>query len=164
MSYLVRKVTRAKWSPPSGILDNPFDIPADVIAIDLKTSANTLSVWEISDEIDLDDAVLAIASGGNKLDTIDVVWIEKHELDRKGLEHIASPGRTPIEYLVNKHLDLTNLEYFKIGLVAESIASKIALNKIKRYSKGELKKLFNLAISKGLVEKNHLDEGIRNGL
>ena len=164
MSYFVRKITRAKWSLPSGVVDNPFDVPADVIAIDLKTSANTLSVWEIEDEVNLDDAVLAIASGGNKLDTIDIVWIEKIELEKKGVEFIASPGRTPIEYLVKTHLDLTGLNYFKIGLIAESITTKIASSKIKRYTTGELKKLFNAAIDKGLVEKSLLDEGIRKGL
>jgi hypothetical protein len=164
MSYLVRKIARAKWSPPTGIEDNPFDIPADAIANDLKTSANTLSVWEIEDEKSLDNAVLAIASGGNQLDAIDIVWIEKQEIEQKGVDYQLSPGITPIEYLINTHIDLTKLTYFKIGLIAETIFNTISNGKIKRYTKGEIKKLINTAIQDGLVKKEQLVEGIAKGL
>jgi hypothetical protein len=160
MSYLVRKIARAKWSPPNGIEDNPFDIPADAIANDLKTSTNTLSVWEIKDEQSLDNAVLAIASGGNQLDAIDIVWVEKEVIEQKGVECQLSPGITPIECLIDTHIDLTKLTYFKIGLVAETIFNTIANGKIKRYTKSEIKKLINTAIQDGRVKKEQLVEGI----
>lgn len=166
MSYLVRKIARAKWTLPNdnGIDDNPFDIAADAITIDLKTISNSLSVWEVKDEQSLDNAVLAIACAGNQLDTIDVVWIEKNEIEQKGLEYQASPGLTPVEHLVNTHIDLTKLTYYKIGLLAETINNRIADGKIKRYSKGEIKKLLNAAIQNGLVKKEQLLDSITKGL
>jgi hypothetical protein len=164
MSYLVRKITRAKWSLDNGIVDNPFDIPADAIVLDLKTTSNTLSVWEVQDEQSLDNAVLAIVSGGNQLDTIDVVWIEKNEIERKGVEYQSSKGITPIEHLVDTHIDLMKLNYFKMGLVAETITNTIADSKIKRYTKGEIKKLLNSAIESGSVKIEQLLEGIVKGL
>lgn len=164
MSYLVRKIARAKWSPEKSIEDNPFDIAADAIVLDLKTQANTLSVWEVKDEQSLDNAVLAIVSGGNQLDTIDVVWIEKKEVERKGVDYEASPGITPIQHLADTHIDLKNLNYFKIGLVAETITNTIADRKIKRYTKAELRKLLNSAIEKGFVNREQLSEGIVRGL
>jgi hypothetical protein len=164
MSYLVRKIARAKWSPPNDIADNPFDIPADAIANDLKTSANTLSVWEIENEQSLDDAVLAITCGGTQLDTIDIIWVEKKEIERKGVEYQQTPGITPIEDLADTHIDLTRLTYFKIGLVAETIINTIANGKIKRYIKAEIIKLINAAIQNGRVRKDQLGEGITKNL
>ena len=86
MPYFVRKIARAKWSNES-ITDNPFDIPADAITLDLKTFTNTLSVWEVTDEGKVGDAVLAIASGFDRIETFDGLSRDELRFCR------AAPGR-----------------------------------------------------------------------
>lgn len=155
MSFLVRKISRAKWSP-SNINDNPFDIPSDTITKDLKSTTNTLSVWEVLNVSSIDEAVLAIVSSGDRIDTIDIVWIPKNELVSKKIDCISTPGATPITSLINNHVDLSNLTYFKIGLFAESIMNNISSSNIKRYNKSALKKLFNSSIQNGVFAKTDL--------
>ena len=163
MPYFVRKITRAKW-PDESITDNPFDIPADAITVDLKTSTNKLSVWEVTDEGEIGDAVLAIASGFDRIDRFDVVWIDITEIDRRGIKFIKSPGLTPVESLKNTHIDLSSLNYYYVGLFAESIIDTIRSEKIKRYSKGEIKKLLLTAIQEGKLNMDDLAEKIREEL
>ena len=164
MSYFVRKFAKPKWTR-TAINDNPFDIPSDVICSDLKTADNTLSVWEIEDETKLEDAVLAITSGGDRLDTIDIIWIEKREIEMKGVSYKQSPGDTPIKQFVDTHVDLCQLSYYKIGLVAESISEKVARDvQIKRYTQTDLKKIYKSAISNGIIDKDSLKSGISNSL
>jgi hypothetical protein len=164
MSYFVRKYAKPKWIR-TVIDDNPFDIPADVICSDLKTDGNTLSVWEIEDETKLEDAVLAITSDGDRLDTIDIIWIEKSEIEMKGVSYKQTPGKTPIKQLVDTHVDLCQLSYYKIGLVAESISEKVARDvQIKRYTQTDLKKIYKSAISNGVVDKDSLKPGISDKL
>jgi len=163
MSYLVRKITRGKWLSDK-TKDNPFDISSDAITADLRSRGNTLSVWEVEQEADIKEAVIALATAGDRLDTIDVVWIPKNELQEKQIECIDTPGNTPIKTLQNTHIDLSSMNYFKIGLFAESIINNIAAKRIKRYSAGDLKKLFKAAIQDGTLSKADLSEKIQETL
>lgn len=162
MSYLVRKIARTKWLLE--IKDNPFDIPADTITSDLKSTSNTLSVWEVEQETDLTQAVIALVAAGDRLDTIDIVWMPKDEIDTKKINCDYTLGLTRIESLRKTHIDLSGMNYFKIGLFAESIISNIAAQRIKRYTKGELKKLLNKAIQDGIFLKTDLHEKIQEKL
>lgn len=162
MSYLVRKITRTKWLVE--LADNPYDIPADTITGDLKSTRNTLSVWEVQQENDLKQAVLALASAGDRLDTIDIVWIPKDEIQDKNIDCDYTPGLTPIKSLQNTHIDLSDMNYRKLGLLAESIINNISIQRIKRYTKGDLKRLFNTAIQDGMFSKTDLPEKIQEKL
>lgn len=162
MSYLVRKITRIKWL--GEIKDNPFDIPADTITSELRSMHNTLSVWEIKQEESIEQAVIALATAGDRLDTIDVVWIPKNELQKKQIECVGTPGNTPIKDLQDTHIDLSNMNYFKIGLFAESIINNIAAQRIKRYTTKNLRRIFKAAIQDGMFSKADLPEKIREKL
>jgi hypothetical protein len=161
MPYFVRKISMVKWIPEENIADNPFDVSADAITADLRTKSNTLSVWQIENENNIEDAVLAIVSGFDKIDTFDVVWIEKEELDKRGIKFVQSPGDTPISHLVDTHIDLSFLNYYCVGLVAESIIDTIKSKRFKRYYKVDTKKLLKDAISNGILNINDLKEKIR---
>lgn len=157
MGLLVRKINRSKW--PQEDEDNVFNVKSDAITICLKSSSNTLSVWEIEDEQHLDEAVLALASGFQHLESIDVVMLERDKL-KKEIECKQTKGSTPVVDLENTHFDLSGLNYYTIGIVAEHIIEKIRTKKIKRYSLGELKKILNNAIDSGRLKREDLKENV----
>ena len=163
MSYLVRKISRAKWQEVADDgFDNPFDVSLHTITSDLKSSQNTLSVWEVETENSdsLRNAILAITSAGDRLDTIDIIWINKDAIIAKGISCVYTPGDTRIESLVETHIDLSGLNYYSLGLVAESIIETIDSNRIQRYRRAQLKEIINNAINEGVCSRSDFDERI----
>ena len=129
-------------------MDDVFAIPSTVILSSFKNDDNTISVWEINSEEELDEAVLALTTCFKSLDTIDVVTLEEEYLDKVTVEYEYSDGLTPVKDLVHTHLNIKNLDYYKIGLISEYIIQRISLNKIKRY---------NLEDILTILRKAHID-------
>ncbi len=82
--FLARMITRHKWQPKDGLAAN--EIPADAITADLRTANNTLSFWQCGRATDLEvsDAVLAIAAGRDRIQKLDIVWILTDEMKSDG--------------------------------------------------------------------------------
>ena len=60
-----RKISRAKWEKALEACNNMPDIssfPADTLTSDMRTSGNTLSVWDVENQ---EDAVLAMMTNNN---------------------------------------------------------------------------------------------------
>lgn len=78
--FLARMITRHKWQPKDGLAAD--EIPAGAIAADLRTANNTLSFWQCGRATDLEvsDAVLAIAAGRDRIQKLDIVWILTDEM------------------------------------------------------------------------------------
>jgi hypothetical protein len=153
MSLLVRKVDKALWlkNPP---IDSVEDCPSDAITICIKTKSNKLSVWRIDSIDNIDEAVLAIASALDHLESIDVVAIPKNEFN--DIKIVDSPGRTNVPDLVGNHYDLTDITFKKLGIIATSILTQAKGNLIKRYTKNDLKKILNKAIANNRLSPEKL--------
>jgi len=159
MSFLVRKINKAKWYQID--IMQSEDVSADAITNCLKTSQNTLSVWHIETEDDLEKAVLAIVANQEHLDTIDVVILDEPSLNDYNLNIIASPGETPVTSLIETHRDIAELTFTKLGQVKDHIVQRIRNQKLKRYTVSSLKKILTNAINDGLLQKEDLNESIR---
>ncbi|MDI9313023.1 MAG: hypothetical protein QM535_22625 [Limnohabitans sp.] len=159
MSLLIRKINKAKWFQINVLNDS--DVSADAITNCLKTSKNTLSVWNIQEESDLDNAILAIVASQDHLDTIDIVILEHTSLIKYNIKIVASPGDTPINTLIDTHRDLEELTFSKLGIVKDYIVERIRNDKLKRYTVATLKKLLKSAIENGLIKKEDLKETMR---
>ena len=162
MSLFVRKIDKGKWFQVD--LHQNTDYSADAITNCLKTRQNTLSVWEIISETDIDEAVLAIVSGQDHLDTIDVVLMSPDYLKKQGIDYKRTNGSTPVDDLVEKHIDLSNLTYKSLGIVAYHIVDKINDQKVKRYTIRQLKEILNQAISQNRLTPDKLKDFIREKL
>lgn len=155
---LIRKIDKAKWL--NG--DTPREPPsADAITNDLRTSKNTLSVWRINDEKELEEAVLAIVSGQDHLETIDVVMLDDDFFVKCSIATETTKGQTPVADLVDTHRDVCQLDFWTIGMVAEHIVENIKKNKLKRFTKAKLKQIIQNAIAKKRIELSDLTEDIR---
>ena len=77
MSLLVRKCNRNNWDYD---IVNASDISADAITQCMRTTKNSMSVFEIASDTDIDDAFLAISSNGDSLESFDVVILKRNVL------------------------------------------------------------------------------------
>lgn len=161
MSLFIRKINRNKWIQNDTVPDN---VPADAITSCMRTQHNTLSVWEVPDENKIDEAVLAIVSAGHHLETIDIVQMDREHLEENKIDCVQTEGHTPVEDLVNTHIDLSNLAYTELGIIAYHIADKLRQGKVERYTKGRLKGILNDAIQKKRLETTDLEETISEKL
>ena len=157
---LVRKITRAKWELPEDFSEG--EIPADAVSVDLKTKSNTLSFWQCASASpeNLDEIVLALAAAGEKIDTMDIVWLPSESLC-KGLAHEGTPGETPIEELADRHVNVCKLDYVRLGTVAKRIANAIEKGNYKRLPKSRVAEIFVEAVQSGRVRLSSLSEKIR---
>ncbi|MDF7822141.1 hypothetical protein P1X15_31290 [Runella sp. MFBS21] len=97
-SIFVRKYNRAKWEQNNR--EYHFEeTPSDAITNCIKTSGNTLSVWEITDISQIDEAILAIASGMNNLDSIDIIFLDSDFFKTNNIQYEETEGRTPVKWV-----------------------------------------------------------------
>ncbi len=96
MKYLVRKIGRAKWDQKDDLPQG--SIAADAVTTDLRTSGNKLSFWFCTADTDdeLNEVVLALASGNDRPDKIDIAWFETALLEKDNVAIELSEGRTPV--------------------------------------------------------------------
>jgi hypothetical protein len=150
MSLLVKKVEKGKWLQNDIVRGE--DISADAITNCMKTTENTLSMWRINEEVQIDEAVLAIVSAQDHLDAIDVVWVKLNQLEEYEISMRDAPGRTPIADLVDSHVNIVNLTYRSLGKVAYCIVECFSDNNVRRYTRATLKRLLQKAIESGRLE------------
>jgi hypothetical protein len=165
MSFLVRKINKAKW--PKGNLSE-FDtsnLRADAITSCLRTTNDTLSIWEISSTDELSEAVLALVSSFEKLDKIDVIILEKTEITSKGFNIEDSPGNTPVIELINTHKDIVGLTYQTIGIFSKLLLDIMENEeRTKRFTVKKVKQILLEAIESGRLDINSLKKSLRESL
>ena len=162
MNLLVRKINRAKWMQNDILCGE--EVSADAITNCMKTKGNALSTWQISDQNEIADAVLAIVSFHEHLDTIDVVCLNPSCLEKVGVKFQPTQVNTPVKDLIERHVDICNLTYRSLGIVAEQIVNVIREDKVVRYTKGSIRKLLKTAIDLGRIEIGDLHNSIYNEL
>jgi hypothetical protein len=157
MSFLVRKITRGKWS----VGEHVEAVNADAITQCMKTQDNTLSVWKIDDEKDLQNSILAMAAANDFLSKIDVVILSEQALLDREIPIATTPGLTPCKDLVDTHRDLSDLNVTHLGLISDLIAEKIRKEEVHSFSLGTLKNILCSAIDSGKLTTESLSESVR---
>jgi hypothetical protein len=155
---LVRKINKAKWFNDGRVIEDPS---ADAMTNCLKTTQNTLSVWQINSEAEIEDAVLAIVSGQDHLETIDMVMLEDEYFIKCEIRTEETEGLTPVSDLRNKHRDLASLDFWTLGMVAYHIIENIKKNKLQRFTEAKLKKIIKDAIANNRLRLTDLKEDIQ---
>jgi len=173
MSLLVRKIDKTKWLQNN--ITAGEDVSADAITICLKTSENKLSVWKVSTETDIEEAILAIVSGGDHLEAIDIITINCQRITPDGINFAPNPekSRTRVQDLKNAHCDITDLSYGKLGVISQYIVDCFKKGEITncckegqvvRCTEGYLKGIIREAIENGRLKKEDLPDSIQKKL
>ncbi len=121
---------------------------------DLRTRDNKLSYWTLASPTpgELEGVVLALASAADRIDKIDLAWVDRAAVIRAGITIEVTPGATPVEALRSRHVDLTRLDLQRLGQVAGLVSSAVARDQWHRWSKREV-----LAILVEAARRNDLD-------
>ena len=64
------------------------------MTVDLRTQENALSFWQcgIRDKAEVEEAALAMAAAGHRVDKLDIVWISEDELRAAGQQWQKTAG------------------------------------------------------------------------
>ena len=161
MSYLARKITRAKWDARGDFAAG--EIPADAVTADLRTSGNTLSFWKLellgNDEICR--TALALATAAERIDPMDLVWVHEEIVTANGIILNPSAGRTPVAALREDHVDMEKLDLDRLSSVATFIRDALALDQHKRFTRTELIGVIAEAVSNDLLSLDDLQPKVR---
>jgi hypothetical protein len=156
MTYLVRKIAPAKWSGVQSL----EALSADALTADLRTAGNTLSLWDIGSEDELNDAVLALATSkkATKFEKMDLVLIPKETILTKELPIRTSPGDTFAERLSNTHREVVDLKYPSLGVFAQIIIDLLLKNAPTTITKTEVENIVKTACKDKKVDISCLPE------
>ena len=159
--FLARKVTLSKWEPKQGL--SVGEISADALTSDLRTKNNALSFWQcgVGRPDDVEEAVLAMAAARDHVDKLDVVWLDDDELLTDGQTLTNTKGRTPVQELVDLHVDVCRLDYVRLGRVARRVVSAIEEERFVRLRKSGVKALLVKAVRQERVKLGDLKESIQ---
>jgi len=164
-TMLARKVSKAKWESFIGVDDSA--ITADAVTCDLRTTNNDLSVWHIEEftDAELHEAVLAIVSCQERLDSFDLAALDEEEIVARGLKVEKTEGgaRTPVDDLHERHHDIRCLTYDDLRPLAEAVISSFRRNQVKRITAGKILDIVVEAIRAGRLELCNLRKEIREG-
>ena len=159
--FLARKITRVKWAAKQEL--SPGEISADAVTADLRTQENSLSFWQcgIGEEAEVEEAALAIASAGDRVDRLDLVWLDDNVLRADGQTLKNTAGRTPVAELAKRHVDVYRLDYVRLGKVAHRVAAAIEEDRFLRLRKARVAKLLAAAVKKGRIDLGNLTESVQ---
>lgn len=104
-----------------------FVATGDVIA-DLRTQGNTLSVWKADTQEEIRDAVVALALGRQKVQKLEYCLLDEATIQALGINLKATPGRISglHDDILNRHRDLIELDFWKLGILAEHMIDFLA--------------------------------------
>lgn len=161
MTHLARKFSRAKWDRKPYLA--PDEIRADALTRCLRTTDDSLSFWRCeSTEADVDEVALALATGMERLEKIDVVLVEERELRGSGLRPEPSEGRTPVGDLRGRHVDVVHLDAGRLGTIARCVADAVHTKQTTFFfTRGRLKGILRRAIEAGRVRTESLKEKVQ---
>jgi len=160
-----RKVShRAKWEEAEGL--EAGEISSDAVTRDLPTLNNELSFWSCSsaEDSELHETVLAVAANGDRLDRMDVVWLERADVETAAVTVRPSPqhANTPVETIKNRHVDFARLDLVRLGKIATLMRDAVVGRGCKRFAKDEVLKVLVKAVRDGRLKLEQLKTDLRS--
>lgn len=153
-----RKISRAKWEKALEACNNMPDIssfPADTLTSDMRTSGNTLSVWDVENQ---EDAVLAMMTNNNsRIERVDILYLD----DLRGVNIKSSKGNTAVADLIERHKDIEQLNYDSLGIVAGIFLDAYRRQSFRSFTKKEIKNILQKAIDNGRITIDKLNPDVR---
>lgn len=157
MSFILRKIRKARWYDHSSIpWLAPGEVQADALD-DLKTEDNKLSVWYVNDDkSNLDDVLTAIAVNSDNPTSVDFTLVELAHLEQIGLGTInTNIGETPYQDANHWHRDLLELTAQMCLEIAVLIANP---GKRHRYCRSDVIQLATEAVTAEKIKLSELSE------
>jgi len=164
VAFLARKISRAKWSRRDTLKEG--EIPADAVTSDLRTSDNALSFWKCGggDVQDQERVVLALATAAQRLDVVDLVWLEESIFPDHEILLERSIGRTHLAEMATQHVDATCLDLSRLGILARQFDEALQRDQYVRFPARRVRDLVCEAIRRGAVDLEELESSLQSAL
>lgn len=161
MPSYIRIINRPYW-PNEDEINSGVEIGelnANTITIDLRSKDNTLSLWRVDNE---DEAVLAIASGLNKLNDIFTLKLDEKALEDSGLRLENEKGNTIVKDINKFHYNIKDVTYNRLGQVSNIIIESLKNDdNLKSYIIDDIIIILRKAIEEGRIKEKSLHENVR---
>jgi len=157
-----RKVTGTQWARKADLGDE--EVAADTVTKELRTTQNTLSFWSAADDREpWRNAALAMGAAAERLDSLDVAWINREVLVGDGVQVVDSEGETPVTDLRDKHADASRLDAFRLARVATQVARAVRSKppQLRRVTRTELIAMLAEAVEGSRMRLEDLRENVR---
>ena len=176
MSILVRKIRDHLWGDAlilksksiisRLVMGHKYNTKADAITKCLSTEDDKLSCWEIDGENQIEQAILALITGGRQgsISSMSIVLIPKEELLKRGLYVLPSEddADTAAESLKSLHRNIISLDYESLGRVQDVVIDCIKQKRKRRKTKSELWEILRKGIVDRKVNVNQLSENLQD--
>lgn len=136
MSVLMKKIERAKWLQKEILAGEP--VSADAITINLRSKDNKISFWEMEKGEDIEDVLLAVITNCDRVTASDIVIIDKEVIRKEGLTIEYEEGITKVDDMKDKHRNVYDMDYNKLGILAKLIVEEFKKNEVKRYTRKQI--------------------------
>lgn len=112
-----------------------------------------MSFWRCTSEAedDLTETALTIAAGRDKIDKLEIVWLVASDLQADGQTLKNTDGRTPLKALIKRHVDICQLDYVRLGRIADRVVSAMDADQYLRFTPSSVKKLLVNAVSQNRI-------------
>lgn len=157
---------QSKWDGSKNVNRDDGFICGDAIS-DLRTTNNTLSVWKADSEQDIEDAIVALALGRDKVQTLNYLLIDEGELERMEIQISSDvPGdiKGLDEQIRKKHRDLIEMDYWRIGYLAEYMTCLVNKGEFMSCTKKSIKSLLEKYKSSNKIVTDNMLEKLRKDL
>ena len=125
-------------------------LEADSILAEIRTNANSLSIWKASNDTDINDVILAFACNLDSFSRITVIAVDDALLD--GLDINPSEGDTPAGSINELHCDVNDLNYDKLSILIKAINISIMNDRVISKSKSQVRDLLIEAVKLGRIK------------
>lgn len=165
---LIRMISGiSKWDGSKIINRKDSYICGDAIS-DLRTTDNKLSVWKADNQEDINDAIVALALNRDSVSKISYFLLKEEDLDK--MEICISDKQAGVaagldSLILTKHRDLTDLDYWRLGYLAEHLIelAKDESNR-KNCSAREVKELLERYKNENKIIPEQVKEKLRKKL
>lgn len=155
MALCLRKLDRKiEWDDPreDELWLGVNDLRADALG-DLTTENNSLSIWEVSEEIPAERILAALAAKRDNVAKLDFIRFDSAILDELGIVRERANGNTHDARVNSCHLNLIQLTASKLSTFG---ARMRASRKAERYQDKKVVGLIQDSVDKGFIDRNQL--------
>ncbi len=164
--YYIRKLSNNPNLIKIKNSQNVNDLEADILRQEVGTTKNTLSFWKCDNLQNLQTTITAILLSTTAIKKYQFYIIDDKILDKYKLQMDDSElGQTAYLGYENLHSNMINLNYGKIGNVLWMLHEVFQNdNLIVQVNKQTAKQYIEEASNKGLLNKDNLDEHLKNDI
>lgn len=154
----------SRWDGSTRVARGDATTAGDVIS-DLRTTRNTLSVWNAENNDAVDDAVVAIALGRTSISKVVALQLDESELNKMEIYLKDEPGKAngAIDAIKNNHRNMLEIDYKRLGLLSNYMLNLCSKGKFRiQKSESEVAHLIKRYIDEDKIKADEMGEDLQN--